>query len=169
MSSSAAFRSTNGAKSKTSSAFLRMVQSGNDYVSFAATINLPKRGIGETSIEKIRVAASHASAIAFTVVQRCPGRKQLPPGFKLTAGQRKGLETYVCIINELKEIASSCSLQELVNETIHRTGYLGHLRTGKRYLPGTARKPKRPCQQSARMGTVNGKSLPPRVPGGTCP
>lgn len=35
-------------------AFLRMVQSGADFISFVRTINLPKRGIGEATLQKFR-------------------------------------------------------------------------------------------------------------------
>ena len=112
-------------------AFLRMVYSGNDYVSFIRSINLPKRGIGDTTIEKIRVAAAQTSKPLLQFCSDILAENDLPVGFRLTAGQRKGLESYICIINELKEIAASCSLQELVNETIHRTGYLGHLEMEK--------------------------------------
>lgn len=112
-------------------AFLRVVYTGNDYVSFIRTINLPKRGIGETTIEKIRIAAAQASR---TLIEFCGDIIASVPstaGFKLTAAQRKGLESYLIIVNELKEIAANCSLQELVNETIHRSGYLNHLQLEK--------------------------------------
>jgi len=38
-------------------AFMRMVHSGMDYVSFVRTINLPKRGLGEATIDKLRLAS----------------------------------------------------------------------------------------------------------------
>ena len=110
-------------------AFLRMVHSGNDLVSFGRTINLPKRGIGESSIDKIRLAASNSST---PILQFCRDALEgKGKDFKLTAAQRRGLESYVTIIDELKEIAKDCSLDVLVNETIHRTEYLTHLELEK--------------------------------------
>jgi len=110
-------------------AYLRMVHSGNDLVSFARTINLPKRGIGDATIDKIRLAASHAST---PIIQFCKDALEgKTKDFKLTPAQRKGLESYVSIIDELKEIAALCSLDVLVNETIHRTEYTSHLELEK--------------------------------------
>lgn len=110
-------------------AYLRMVYTDNDYVSFLRTINLPKRGIGETSVEKIRSAATQQGQ---TLLAFCNDLiNSNSTGYRLTAAQKKGLESYLTIIKELKEIAAECSLQELVNETIRLSGYLAHLEIEK--------------------------------------
>ena len=49
-------------------AFLRMVHSGADFIAFARTINFPKRGVGEASLEKL---ISHASLENMPIFDFC--------------------------------------------------------------------------------------------------
>ncbi len=109
-------------------AFLRVVHSGVDFVSFSRTINIPKRGIGDTTIEKIRLGASESG---FSLVAYCESLVQGKPlsyPIKLSAKQKEALLSYLSILHELREIGKSCSLKELVKNTIERTGYLQYLK-----------------------------------------
>lgn len=107
-------------------AFLRMVYSGNDFVSFQRTINVPRRGLGEAALEKIRTGASQAN---LSVLSFCEAivddRLEVP--VKLTSKQKEGLKNYVTIIRELKRIQESCSLKQLVVSAIEHSGYLNYL------------------------------------------
>jgi len=102
-------------------AFLRMVHSGADFISFSRTINIPKRGIGDATVEKIRVGATNEN---LSILDYCMGQYSI----KLTEKQKKGLQEYVQIIQELRRIKEACSLKELVRETIEQTGYLNYLK-----------------------------------------
>lgn len=108
--------------------FLRMVHSGTDYISFARSINLPRRGIGEATLEKIRLSASaeQLSILAYSeaLVQDIP----LQNSIKLSTRQKEGLKQYLSIIHALKEISKNCSLQELVRAVIEESKYLEYLR-----------------------------------------
>jgi ATP-dependent DNA helicase UvrD/PcrA len=110
-------------------AFLRMVQGGADYVSFVRTINLPKRGLGDSTLEKLRLGAEGAnlSILAFceAVVD---GQIE---AIKLSAKQRQGLASYVGLIRELRQIALNTSLKELVTSAIDCSGYLEYLKGDK--------------------------------------
>jgi DNA helicase-2/ATP-dependent DNA helicase PcrA len=109
-------------------AFLRMVQSGVDYVSFARTLNLPKRGVGDTTLEKIRLGAieERLSILAYCeeLVKDAPLRHPV----RLSAKQKEGLKAYVDIIRELREINKGSPLKDLVQAAIERTGYVEHLK-----------------------------------------
>lgn len=109
--------------------FLRIVYSGVDFVSFSRTINIPKRGIGDATIEKIRLAASEErlSLVAYSraLVQDLP----LVHSVKLSAKQKEALKSYLCLLHELSEIGKSCSLKELVKNTIEQTGYLDYIKS----------------------------------------
>ena len=109
-------------------AFLRMVHSGSDMVSFTRTINIPKRGLGDTTIEKIRVGASQAHLSILGYCEALIEDRPLLVPLKLTAKQREGLQGYVGIIRALKGIHKQCSLKELVEAAIEQTGYLDYLR-----------------------------------------
>lgn len=52
--------------------FMRLVHSGSDFVSFLRTINIPKRGFGEASLEKIRLAAESEGWPSFPSAKRWP-------------------------------------------------------------------------------------------------
>jgi DNA helicase-2/ATP-dependent DNA helicase PcrA len=105
-------------------AYLRMVHSGSDYVSFARTINLPKRGIGTTTMEKIRAGSIEENV---PIIAFCEALADGISLIKLTAKQLEGIKDYVRIIRELRKISQTCSLKELVKVAIEESGYMGHL------------------------------------------
>lgn len=112
-------------------AFLRMVQSGMDYVSFVRTINIPKRGLGEATVDKIRIAASQEQRSILGYCTELVHGTGLQHPVRLSAKQRESLKQYVDILHALKEISKACSLKELVKAAIERTGYLVHLEEEK--------------------------------------
>jgi len=105
-------------------AFLRMVNSGTDFISFSRTINLPKRGIGNTTIEKIRIGASQEGISIEEYCEKLIDQFPLRFSTRLSSKQSAGLQKYLEMIRELKRIAQECSLKELVSAAITHSGYL---------------------------------------------
>lgn len=105
-------------------AYLKMVISNTDLISFLRTINLPKRGLGLTTLEKIVEAANQRGMPIFTFCEEALTRPDL---FKLGAKQRDGLRDYVSTIHSLRAKRPSLNLHELISETISATRYLNHL------------------------------------------
>lgn len=103
-------------------AFLRMVASDHDIVSFERTLNLPKRGIGLATIEKLRAGAAEQEMPLFSY---CGSGPTLPPK------QREGLQAYVALIQNLRALKNDVSLQKLVIEIIRQSNYLDILREDK--------------------------------------
>ncbi|MFN0065692.1 MAG: ATP-dependent helicase [Chlamydiales bacterium] len=103
-------------------AFLRMVESDCDTISFARTINLPKRGLGETTIEKIRASAG-GNLYEFLSTGA--------PGVRLSAKQKEGLSEYLELWRHLRREKEQGSLQHLVIETVRASRYLDVLREDK--------------------------------------
>ncbi|MCH9608489.1 MAG: ATP-dependent DNA helicase PcrA [Chlamydiales bacterium] len=101
--------------------YLRMVESDCDAISFMRTINLPKRGIGQTTLEKILANVS-GSFLDFC---------ENPVDIRLSAKQKAGLANYASIIRELRALKGEVNLQELVYQTVEKTGYLDVLREDK--------------------------------------
>ena len=97
-------------------AILRMVSSDRDFISFERTINLPKRGIGLTTIEKIRDGAFEA---ALPILQYCK-----EAALRLSAKQKEGLKEYIELIEHLRSVQQERSLQRLVTETVRASRYL---------------------------------------------
>ena len=110
-------------------AFLRMLTSNHDVVSFQRTINLPKRGIGLTTIEKIRACAAEEELPLFTYCAKLIRGEA--DGVRLSAKQREGLREYVSTIESLRGMLETASLQKLVIETIRQSHYLDVLREDK--------------------------------------
>jgi len=104
-------------------AFLRMVNSERDFIAFERTINLPKRGIGQSTIEKIR---DGALAAGMPVLQYC-----LEGTLRLTAKQKEGLKEYIEMIHYLRSVQKELSLEKLVIETVRSSRYLEVLKDDK--------------------------------------
>ncbi len=108
--------------------FLRMAYSGTDYIAFSRTINLPKRGFGEATVEKISEASRAEGMSLYSYMQAVVDEKplQFPP--KLSAKQRKSLVEYMQVLGTLIQMAKGGSLKDLVKGAIESTGYLGYLK-----------------------------------------
>lgn len=108
-------------------AYLRISQSGADYISFARTINLPKRGLGDATIEKIR---QHAYQERMTVLSYCEALLKGDPLqtiLRLTSKQKEGLSEYVQVISELRSKIKEGSIQDVVVAAIEKTRYMEYL------------------------------------------
>lgn len=105
-------------------AYLKMVISNADLISFLRTINLPKRGLGAATLEKLVEAAEAKNVPIFTFCDEILDRPDL---FKLSQKQRDGLKDYVRTIHILREKRAQLSLHELIAEMIETTRYLAFL------------------------------------------
>lgn len=107
-------------------AYLRIVRSGSDFLSFLRTINLPKRGFGDATLEKIGLGASQANLGVFEYAEwLVAGSGEV----RLSSRQREGLEEYLRIVRQLRQmLQNGAALHELVSETIHLSGYISVLK-----------------------------------------
>jgi DNA helicase-2/ATP-dependent DNA helicase PcrA len=110
-------------------AWLRMILSGADFLAFSRTINLPKRGLGEATLEKLRdFAATRHTNILDTCFQIIDGSAP----FKLSQKQFEGVKEYTQIIASLREmVKQGCPIQDLITEALDRTRYLAYLSEDK--------------------------------------
>lgn len=105
---------------------MRMVVSDNDYLAFARTINLPKRGLGEATLEKLREFALQRGEGIF---ETCKAIAEGKPDFKLSQKQRDGIKEYVHVILSLKEmLRQERPIDEMLSEAIERSRYHIHLK-----------------------------------------
>ena len=100
-------------------AFLRMVVSDSDFISFLRTINLPKRGLGPSAIDKIRMESNRAGQPIFTTLQYAD--------LDLSAKQKKGVQEYIDLILKWREKRKTALLSDLVITVVQESGYLGVL------------------------------------------
>lgn len=108
-------------------AFLRLIHSPFDFISFERTINIPKRGFGDSAIEKLKKTAEDHK---LSILDAC--RKVLNeeiPTVKLNSKQKENLRGYLTLFHEL--ITFDGPLEELVKEVIRKSGYLDYLKEDK--------------------------------------
>jgi DNA helicase-2/ATP-dependent DNA helicase PcrA len=107
-------------------AWLRVVQSGTDYLAFVRTINLPKRGLGEATLDKLR---DFAQGIQTNIFDACEEIAEGRANFRLSQKQHEGLKEYVRIVSSLREmVKQGRPLHELIAEGLERSRYLEYLR-----------------------------------------
>lgn len=112
-------------------ALLRMVQSGADFIAFDRTINIPKRGLGDSTIEKIRLGASEEQMPILTFCSHLLDGGTTKTTLKLSAKQKEGLQDYLKVINAIKETAETASLSSTVRAAIDQSRYLKYLEEDK--------------------------------------
>lgn len=105
-------------------AYLKMIVSNTDLISFLRTINLPKRGLGLATLEKLVEAAAAKSQPILTFCEEILDRPDL---FKLGTKQKEGLRDYIRTIHSLRDRRGSLRLHELISETISATRYTAYL------------------------------------------
>jgi len=111
-------------------AFLRMIISESDFIAFSRTLNLPKRGIGPTTLTKLKVGAEEALLPILTFCRRLLQAGGTLGTVKLSAKQKSGLADYLGIIDGLKDLAKEgVPLNSLIRETIERTRYIEVLKS----------------------------------------
>lgn len=103
-------------------AYLRLVVSNSDLISFLRTINIPKRGIGASSLEKIILAANAHQIPILTFCEEFLDRE-----IKLGAKQKESLKNYLHTIHSLRNQAPTLKIYELLKEILSSTGYLAYL------------------------------------------
>jgi DNA helicase II / ATP-dependent DNA helicase PcrA len=107
-------------------AWLRIVLAGTDFLAFARTINLPKRGLGEATLEKLR---DFAGTMQLNIYDACVQIAERKATFKLSQRQLEGLKEYVYIISALREMVKQMHpLHEIITEALERSRYLEYLR-----------------------------------------
>jgi len=112
-------------------AFLRMAQTGSDYMAFLRTINLPKRGFGEASVEKIRHGANLERLTLLAYCAALVDDRPLKNPCKLSAKLKVSLTEYIKIIHELHEMKKSHSIFDLVKSAIEQSRYMDYLKEDK--------------------------------------
>jgi DNA helicase-2/ATP-dependent DNA helicase PcrA len=106
-------------------AYLRVLDNPADEVSLKRIINVPARGIGSTTVDKISLQAARQGGSFFDAMQDA-GRDGL-----LAAGARNKLTSFCGMLDRFREIASSGRLVDLARSVMQETGYLARLKESR--------------------------------------
>ncbi len=101
-------------------AYLKTIDNGRDEVALRRIINVPKRGIGAASIEKI---ASYAQSTGLTLFDAMCDVDKVP-GLGKSAGK---IREFVNMIQVLRSGLSSYGIVDLISAVMERTNYAEYL------------------------------------------
>ncbi len=101
-------------------AYLKAVDNPADAVSIQRTINVPRRGIGDTSVEKLQAFAAGAD-IGFGAAVERAGEAGLAPAAARRVGE------YAQLLAELRAIAERENCVAVLTAVLEATGYLAYL------------------------------------------
>ncbi len=101
-------------------AYLRLIHNPSDSVSLRRIINVPRRGIGKTTVESLEQQAAAREVSIFSLIQAVDSIQ----GISRAAG---ALQSFSSIICGLKAVKEQLKVSELIEEILRRTGYLKEL------------------------------------------
>ena len=138
-------------------AYLKTIDNGRDDLAVKRIINVPKRGIGATTINKVQAYAD-ANMMSFYDALKIA---EDIPGLGRSAAK---IRPFVTFIQSLRSKLHIISLEELMNEIIEDTGYVTELK-----LEGTDEADAEWLMLLHTYGLLKASFQPERFFGGSCP
>ena len=102
-------------------AYLKTVDNGRDDLAVRRIINVPKRGIGQTTIERIQLYAEEHGISFLKATEQCG---EIPG---INGGTKKKLEGFLNQIYLFRAKAAYLEISELIETILETTGYLEEL------------------------------------------
>ena len=97
-------------------AYLKTIESGRDEVALKRIINVPRRGIGDTTIGRIEDFARDKGITLFDAMERADEIGSISRG-------KAKIDSFVLMISKLRDAAQEISLTELFDAVLEATGY----------------------------------------------
>lgn len=109
-------------------AYLRVLYNPMDSVSLMRIINVPKRGVGQTTVEKLMLYGVENNLSLFEVIADEEALNQVPG---LTARSRNPLKKFAELLFKLMERIDKLAVSDLIQEVMESTGYIEALKSEK--------------------------------------
>lgn len=106
-------------------AYLTLIVNPLDSMSFERVVNTPKRGIGMTSVERLREFAQESNSPLLAAAQNVQNANAI------SARTRNKIEEFGQLIAALQDEAKVLSITDLTDQVLERTGYLAELQKDK--------------------------------------
>jgi len=103
--------------------YLRMVINPKDEEALVRIINFPTRGIGNTTVEKLNIAANHYKRSIFEVMEHID-----KIDLKLTAGTKNKINDFVTMIKNFQVINETQDAYYLADYVVKKTGLVQELK-----------------------------------------
>lgn len=101
-------------------AYLRVVQNPSDNIGLKRIINVPKRGIGSTTVENTEEIANQRGCSIFSIISSASE----VPSLQRAAAK---LEGFANLISKFRALKGTMKVSELIEEIIEQSGILGEL------------------------------------------
>ncbi|MCF6465411.1 UvrD-helicase domain-containing protein [Clostridium sp. Cult2] len=102
-------------------AYLKLIQNPVDNVSLKRIINVPKRGIGNATLEKIE---EYANGTGESIYSALLNVEEIP---NLSTRAKNSLKSFIDMINKLMAMKEVMGLKEFLEEVIYGVGYIKEL------------------------------------------
>ncbi|MBO9558608.1 MAG: UvrD-helicase domain-containing protein [Caulobacter sp.] len=106
-------------------AYLRLIQSPDDDLAFERIVNVPKRGIGDTSVQKLLQIARLEGISTVEAARVIIGGDDLP------ARTRTALSNFLRDLDRWRHLAATMPHQRLLEQVLEESGYTDALRLDK--------------------------------------
>ncbi|AVK62199.1 DNA helicase PcrA [Lactobacillus sp. CBA3605] len=106
-------------------AYLALIVNDQDSLNFERVVNEPKRGIGQTSVDKLRAFADEAG---YSMLEAA-SNVDMANGISTRA--KGALTQFATTLNELRAMRAYLSVTDLTQEILDRTGYMKALKNAK--------------------------------------
>ena len=101
-------------------AYLQVIDNPFDAVSLLRIANRPRRGIGDSTLDRLRIFADQAEMSLWEAMDRCDAAG-------VGTGPAKAVASFRTTIQSLMSAAQELELPELIEQVIERSGYLESL------------------------------------------
>ncbi|WP_163852991.1 DNA helicase PcrA [Paenibacillus elgii] len=102
-------------------AYLRLISNPDDDISFARIVNVPKRGIGDTTVERLGAAAGQFGVSMFAMLENVDS-------IEIGAKARNALADFRDMIENLYRMVDYLSVTELTEKMLEMSGYREELK-----------------------------------------
>ncbi|MCG7215954.1 DNA helicase PcrA [Paenibacillus mucilaginosus] len=102
-------------------AYLRLISNPDDDISFARVVNVPKRGIGDTSLDRLAGAAAQFGVSLFAMLENVDS-------IEMAAKAKNALADFRDMIENLHRMVEYLSVTELTEKMLELSGYRDELR-----------------------------------------
>ncbi|MBV1883495.1 MAG: DNA helicase II [Pseudomonadales bacterium] len=113
------------AEIKNAMSYLRLVEYRNDDTAFERVVNVPPRGIGNRTVEKVREVARDEGSSLWSAAMKVAEEKLLP------ARAANAIKDFVALINLLDESTQGLALSEQAEHVIESSTLLAHHKNEK--------------------------------------
>ncbi len=102
-------------------AYLRIISNPSDDISLKRIINVPKRGLGIKTLEKIEIKANQRGESLFNALLDCEE-------YDISSRAKNSIKSFVLTISALKTMSGIIPLDELIEKVVDNTNYVNELK-----------------------------------------